>query len=447
VLLDSATPVSTFATPTSLPLHAAFDGGRITSDGGLPWLAEVDAALDLSRSLAALIPDWRRGSVQHSLQTLLRQRLFQIACGYEDQDDADTLRHDPLFKLVCGRLPESGAPLASQPTLSRLENAVSARTCYRLARALVELYLRERERDGRPTHILLDLDGTDDPTYGEQEGTAYHAYYRQHMYHPLLLFDGDTNQLLLAVLRPGNVHASRGVVAILKRLIRVLQARWPGVHISLRADSGFAVPALYELCEERGVEYTIGLIPNSRLQALAAPAQAEARRQQQESGAEKVRHIDELEYQAESWSRARRVVLKAELLPKGPNLRFVVTNRREAAPAVYDGYVERGEAENWIKDLKNACRADRLSCHRFVANQFRLLLHGAAYWLLDTLRRWVMRAGVQRMQLDSLRLVLLKIGGRVLEWVDQVRLRLASGHPGQILWHLLASRHLMNNPG
>jgi hypothetical protein len=447
VLHHSATSSYRFATSTPLPLLATFDGGRITSDGGLPLLAEADTALHLSARFAACIPDWRRGPVRHSLQTLLRQRIFQIACGYEDQNDADSLRPDPLLKLVCGRLPLSGAPLASQPTLSRLENAITRRTCYRLASALVELYLRERERDGRPTHILLDLDGTDDPTYGEQEGTAYHAYYRQHMYHPLLLFDGETNQLILAVLRPGKVHASRGVVALLKRLIPVLQRRWPGVRISLRADSGFAVPALYDYCEERSVHYTIGLVPNSRLQALAAPVQAEARRQQQESGAEKVRHIDEGEYQAESWFRARRVVLKAELLPKGPNLRFVVTNRSEAAPAVYDAYVERGEAENWIKDLKNACRADRLSCHRFVANQFRLLLHGAAYWLLDTLRRWLTRAGAQRMQLDSLRLVLLKIGGRVLEVLDQVRLRLASSHPGQILWNLLASRHLMNNPG
>ena len=155
----------------------------------------------------------------------MRQRIFQIACGYEDQDDADPLRHDPLFKLVCGRLPESGAPLASQPTLSRLDNAMDRRACYRLAVALVALYLRERERDGRPTRILLDLDGTDDPTYGAQEGTAYHAYYGQHMYHPLLLFDGDTKQLITAVLRPGNVHVSRGVVAILKRLLPVLQTR------------------------------------------------------------------------------------------------------------------------------------------------------------------------------------------------------------------------------
>jgi hypothetical protein len=447
VLLDSATPAYVFATATPLPLQAAFDGGRLTSDGGLPWLAEADTALGLSARIATYIPEWRRRTGQHALETLVRQRVFQIACGYEDQDDADTLRHDPLFKLVCGRLPDTGAPLASQPTLSRLDNAMDRRACYRLAVALVHLYLREREREGVPTRILLDLDGTDDPTYGTQEGTAYHAYYGQHMYHPLLIFDGDTDQLITAVLRPGNVHASRGVVAILKRLIPMLQQRWPGVQIVVRADSGFAVPALYDVCERLGVQYTIGLVPNTRLKGLAEPVLEEARQQPLAGTDTKVRHFGEALYQAEGWPHARRVVIKAELLAKGPNVRFVVTNRAAAAQALYDGYVDRGEAEGWIKDLKHACRADRLSCHSFWANQFRLLLHGAAYWLLDTLRRWLTQAGSVRMQLDTLRLTLVKIGGRVSQLADQVRLRLASSHPGQSLWCLLATRRFMNNPG
>src|SRR5262249_48864237 len=184
------------------------------------------------------IRDWRRGPVQHPLRLLLRQRLLQIACGYEDQDDADTLRHDPLLKLVCGRLPEQGLDLASQPTFSRLENAVDRRTCYRLAQALLAIYLQERERaaGGVPEHVLLDLDGTDDPTHGAQEGSSYHGYYRQHMYHPLLVFDGDTNQLLTAVLRPGTVHASHGVVPLLCRVVTALRRRWPDVQIALRAD-------------------------------------------------------------------------------------------------------------------------------------------------------------------------------------------------------------------
>jgi len=227
-----------------------FDAGRLTSDGGLVWLARADTQLGVSAALARQIRDWRRGPVRHPLALLVRQRLLQIACGYEDQDDADTLRHDPLLKWVCGRGPQSGADLASQPTLSRLENAVNARTCYRLAVALLGTYLQERERlsqrltGGPPTHLLLDVDGTDDPTHGQQEGSTYHGYYRQHMYHPLLVFDGDTDHLLTAVLRPGTAHVSRGVVAVLKRVVRVLRARWPGVQIELRADCGFAVPTL-----------------------------------------------------------------------------------------------------------------------------------------------------------------------------------------------------------
>ena len=427
-----------FAGVSGLPLEAAFDAGRLTSDGGLPWLAEADREVGLCDALAGCIPEWRRGSVRHSLATLVRQRVYQIACGYADQDDADTLRTDPLLKLVCGRLPESGADLASQPTLSRLENAVDRRACYRLAQTLVAAYLQERERDGVPTRILLDLDGTDDPTHGAQEGTAYHGYFRQHMYHPLLIFDGDTDQLIVAVLRPGNAHGSQGVVAILTRLVAALRARWPGVQIELRADSGFAVPALYDYCEAERITYTIGLVPNGRLEALAAPLLAEARRQQAETGADKVRLAGEDRYQAQSWPHRRRVVFKAEALAKGPNTRFVVTTRTDEPLATYDWYVDRGEPEQWIGDFKRGCFADRLSCHRFWANQFRLLLHAAAYWLLDTLRRWLARLGAPRMQLDTLRLRLLKIGGRVRQLLTRVRLSLASHHPGEPLWRLLA---------
>src|SRR5215471_9345274 len=237
-MAEPSMPSVHFASGLQLPLAAAFDGGRLTSDGGLPWLAEADHALGLCDALAAVIPDWRHGPVRHALTTLVRQRVFQIACGYADQDDADSLRTDPLLKLVCGRLPETGADLASQPTLCRLENAIDRRTCVRLAYALATLYLAERERagGGRPTRILLDFDTTADPTHGHQEGTAYHGYYRQHMYHPLLVFDGATNQLITAVLRPGNAHASWGAVAVLKRVVRLLRARWPGVVIELRAD-------------------------------------------------------------------------------------------------------------------------------------------------------------------------------------------------------------------
>jgi hypothetical protein len=441
---QSATPVSVFSGSAPLPLEVSFDGGRLTSDGGLPWLEQAETRLGLCAAFAASIPDWRRGPVRHRLEALVRQRVFQIACGYEDQDDADTLRRDPLLKLVCGQLPESDPDLASQPTLSRLENAVDRKSCYRLAVALGQLYVRERERDGIPTRIVLDVDGTDDPTHGGQEGSAYHGYYRQHMLHPLLIFDGETHHLITAILRPGNTHGSTGVVAVLKRVVRALRERWPGVRIELRMDSGGAVPAIYAFCEAAGITYTIGLVTNPRLTDLAAPLAAAAQRQRAERGVDKVRLCGEVLYQAESWDHPRRVIIKAEALPKGPNTRFVVTTRTDPPEALYAWYVARGDSENAIKDLKNACFADRLSDHRFWANQFRLLLHAAAYWLLDTLRRWLVAMHVAPMQLDTVRLRLLKIGGRVSQWRDRVRLRLAASHPGQPLWEPLATYYRLH---
>jgi hypothetical protein len=438
---QSATPVISFARPVSLPLEVDFLGGRLTSDGGVPWLAEADAVLGLTATLAAVIPDWRTRRGQHDVGTLLAQRIYQIACGYEDQNDADALRHDPLLKHVCGRRPLTGTPLASQPTFSRLENAIGPKTCYRLAQALGQVYLQERARRGTPTHLVLDLDSTDDPTHGEQEGSAYHGYYRQHMYHPLLVFDGATDQLITAVLRRGTAHASHGVVGILRRIVAAIRSWWPAVTIELRADSGFAIPALYAWCEENEITYTIGLVPNPRLERAVAALQAEAERQSVERDGAKVRLIDETTYAADSWPHARRVVMKAEVLAKGTNTRFVVTTRSEHPVLIYDWYVDRGETENWIKDLKTGCFAHRLSCHRFWANQVRLLLHAAAYVLLDTIRHWLIAAQVARMTLETVRGRLLKIGGWVREYRTTVRLRLASSHPNEGWWHALAASH------
>jgi hypothetical protein len=438
---DSATSITRFKTSAPLELEATFDGGRLTSDGGLVWLAEVDQELGLCEKVAHYVPEWRGPSVRHSLSTLVRQRVFQIACGYEDQNDSETLRSDPLLKLVCGRLPETDADLASQPTISRLENAADARSCYRIARALMELYIRQRtEHGGPPERILLDFDATDDPAHGEQEGAYYHGYYQEHILHPLLVFDGDTGQLITAVLRAGNTHASRGALAVLRRIVRRLRGAWgEEVHIEIRADAGFAVPEIYDYCEKEGIGYTIGLISNPRLEALAEGllSKAERESEEQEEG-EKVRLVSSGSYRADSWEHSRRVVYKAEVLQKGTNTRFVVTSRSDQPEELYDWYVRRGEAEGWMKDFKLALKADRLSCHRFFANQFRLLLHAAAYWLLDALRRKLVKAGVRRTQLDTLRLMLVKIGGRVRQLLTKVRLHLASGHPGQRLWHALS---------
>ena len=436
---ESSGTLIPFATPAGVALEAVFAGGRLTSDGGLPWLAEADAALDLTSALAAAIPEWRRGPIRHSLLALVRQRLYQIACGYADQNDATTLRLDPLLKLVCGRLPDSGADLASQPTLSRLENAVDRHAAERLARALVEVYVHQRGRSGQPARIRLDIDSTADPAHGDQEGVRYHGYYRQHMYHPLLVFDAETGQVITAVLRPGNVHASRFAVLVLRRIVRRLRQQWPGIPIDLRADSGFAIPRLFTWCETHQVGLTIGMIPNAVLKRVAAPLLAQAQAQSAAADGAKVRLAGETAYQAGRWSAPRRVVFKAEVLTKGPNTRFVVTTHADPPLVVYDDYVDRGQAENCIKDLKNALGADRLSDHRFWANQFRLLLHAAAYWLLDTLRGWLATTTAARAQFDTLRLRLLKIGGWVRERVDRVQLVLASSHPSEPLWLALAA--------
>ena len=447
---QSAMPARAFAFDGPVPLVARFDAGRATSDGGLPWVAEADRQLGVCAALAACVPEWRGPRVRHRRADLVRQRVLQIACGYPDQNDADALRADPLLKHACGRLPESGPDLASQPTLSRLENAVDRHAVERLAGALVDLYVRARGRGGAPGRVVLDVDGTDDPAHGQQEGVGYHGYYRQYMYFPLLVFDGETDHLIAAVLRPGRVGGARFVVLVVRRLVARLRAAWPGVAIEVRADCGCASPRLYEWCERNGVAYTLGLATNPVLARAAAPQLAEAQQRSAAQNGAKVRLVGETAYQAESWSRARRVVFKTEVLAKGPNTRFVLTTRADDAPAaVYDRYIARGEPENWVKDVKNALQADRLSDHRFWANAFRLLLHAAAYWLLDTVRRWLRRRGAARLQLDTLRLRLVKVGGVVHEFADRVRVHLASHHPGEPLWHLLDSRPnpLVNNPG
>ena len=433
-MAQSATDQVSFA-QGSERVDARFDLEQLTSDGGLLWLAEAEDELGMCAGFAAVIPEWRRGPVRHPLLSLVRQRVFQIACGYPDQNDATTLRHDPLLRLGCA----GTGILASQPTLSRLDNAADEATCAALADVLLGCYLEQRGAEGTPARILLDLDSTDDPVHGQQDGGAYHGYYRQHMYHPLLVFDGTTNQLISARLRPGNAHASWHAVDEVRRIVTAIRARWPDVAIELRADGGFAVPALYALCEAQHLDYTIGLIPNSRLEELAAPllAQAQTRYEQTQQA---VRLLGETSYQAGSWEHPRRVIIKAEVSEHGTNTRFVVTTRTDPPAALYDWYVERGETENWVKDFKRACHAERLSCSRFWANQFRLLLHAAAYWLLDTLRRWLCRRGVERMQLDTLRLRLIKIGGWVRHLTDRVRIHLASSHPGRPLWDLLATR-------
>jgi DDE family transposase len=329
--------------------------------------------------------------VQHDRHEQVRQRLYQIALGYPDCNDADRLRHDPFLKSVCGCSPQAEG-LSSQPTLSRLENAVDGRTLRVLLREIEEQYVRSFTE--APEVIVLDIDSTDDPTHGQQQLSFFHGYYDQHMYHPLVIFDGERGQLVSAVLRPGNAHAARGAMGVLRRIIRRLKQRFPYVQIVVRGDSAFAVPRVLRMLEDLerelgGIAYVFGLAQNPVLLRFGAAALSGARLRFQATK-QTVQHFDAFAYAAETWPQARHVSRKAEVSEHGANPRFVVTSLPEFAPALlYHAYCARGQCENFIKDFKNALQADRLSCSTFAANFFRLLEHAAAYVLFHALRTQV----------------------------------------------------------
>jgi hypothetical protein len=427
----------------TLPLTVAFDAPQISSDGGALLLRQMDDRLGLSERLAALLPDEREASkVRHDRREQVRQRLYQIALGYADCNDADRLRHDPLLKSVCDRTPQAGG-LSSQPTLSRFENGVDARTLRAVLREMEEQYVRSFRQP--PEVIVLDIDSTDDPTHGQQQLSFFHGYYDHHMYHPLLIFDGESGQLVSAVLRPGNAHAARGATGVLRRIIGRLKQCFPQVQIVVRGDSAFAVPRLLRMLEELdrelgGIAYIFGLAQNAVLLRQGAAALAEARTR---FGATRrtVQHFDVFAYAAESWSQKRRIVMKAEISEQGENPRFVVTSLVEFAPALlYHAYCERGQCENFIKDFKNALQADRLSCSTFAANFFRLLEHAAAYLLLHALRTQVapLAPRLGRAQFDTLRLQLLKVAAIVSHSTRRLLVRLPFAFPLAALFRRLA---------
>jgi len=420
-----------------------FDGGNLSSDGGLMLLSAADRQLGLTASLAKLLPDDRdQTKVVHGLDEMLAQRVYQIACGYEDCNDADDLRRDPLLKTSIGRLPESDPDLASQPTLSRFENRVSRTQLRRMAEVLVDSFLR-RQASRTPRWIILDFDATDDEVHGQQQFEAFNGFYDGHCFLPLLVtaqVHGGPHDLLVAMLRPGNVHAGHGAVSVLKRLVRKLREAWPEVRILLRGDNGFGKPEIYNWCEANDVFYLINLAKNSRLTALAEPYLQAARAEFSETE-EKVRNLHAETYAAKGWPHERRVLVKAEVSAQGDNPRFVVTNLRCGDPTrQYDLYALRGDAENRIKELKNDLKLDRTSCHRFVANQFRVLLHAAAFVLHTQLRRCLKGTELEHAQACTLQRQLLKLGVRVRETVRRVWLHFASSCPVQDLWEPLLAR-------
>ena len=409
-------------------LQASFTGGDVTSDGGIALLRQVDRRLGLTKELARRLPDPRsRGRIDHPLLCLVRQRIYGLAQGYEDLNDHDMLRHDVAWQTAV----EREVPLASSPTLCRLENRADRQVAWAMHQVLVDQFIRSFAQ--APTELILDFDATDDRVHGQQERRFFHGYYGDYCFLPLYVFCGD--QLLVAYLRPGNIDPARHAWAVLKLLVQRLRQAWPQVKITLRADSGFCRWRLLRWCEDRQVSYVVGLAKNSRVLALAREFIDQAAVDSQQQGA-KQRLFGEVRYGAESWDSPRRVLVKAEHTDKGSNPRFVVTNLPGDPQYLYDRvYCARGEMENRIKEQQLGLFADRTSCHGWWANQFRLLLSSYAYVLMERLRTLAL-AGTElaRAQVSTLRLKLLKIGAVVLRNTRRIRLLLSSSYPYQSIF-------------
>jgi hypothetical protein len=410
-----------------------FNGGDLTSDGGLPLLREVDRKIGLIDAINESVDDPRCPYlIEHDQRTILAQRILAIAAGYEDLNDHQTLRDDTLLQALTDRTlkvgQKEGDPLASPPTLCRLENHVTRRDLARIAQVLVEQFVAAH--DSPPEELVLDFDATDDLIHGNQEKRFFHGYYDHYCFLPLYVFCGE--QLLVAYLRPADIDAAKHSRAVLKLLVDRFRQAWPGVRIVFRADSGFCRWKLLRWCDRNDVSYIVGLAKNNRVKRLARRTMTTARWRFRQTG-QKQRLFEEFAYAAGTWDRPRRVIAKAEYSKQGENPRFVVTNLTADAQELYEQvYCQRGEAENRIKEQQLGLFADRTSCHDFLSNQFRVLLSAAAYVLMETLRR-VGLAGTQlaRAQVGTIRLKLLKIGGRIVRSVRRIVVHLASGCPMQ----------------
>jgi hypothetical protein len=433
----------------SKPVVARFDQRHASSDAGAVLLRAADRTLGLVAALTAGLRDDRDASkVTHELADLVAQRVFGIACGYADANDAARLGGDPLHKLLLDRDPIDGQALASQPTLSRFENAVGAGSLYRMGQALADRVIeRHRRRRRKVRGITIDLDPTDDPTHGAQQLALFNGHYDCWCYLPLLgflTFDDELEQYLVAaVLRPGNAPASQGAREILWRLFEKLTVAFPQARILVRLDGGFATPELLEFLDEAGVDYVVAMGKNSRLKRFAEASMRQARRLSRHTG-ETAHVYGEARYQAKTWKRERRVIFKAEVVRaagKEPrdNPRFVLTNLRTSPRFVYEKvYCERGDSENRIKELHHGLELDRTSCHRFQANQFRVLLTAAAYVLMQEIRLRAAGTVLARAQVSTLREALFKLGAWVEVSVRRVVMHLPVAVPYRAAWNTIA---------
>src|SRR5580698_77886 len=438
---DSTTECLLFPGIFLKPVVAQFDQREGSSDGGALLLKAANQHYRLVEELTACLRDERQaGKVDHTLQDLVAQRVFAIACGYPDGNDSARLGSDPIHKLLLGRDPIEGLDLASQPTVSRFENAVGVKELYRMGETLARSVIRRHaKRLRRRAHrVTIDLDPTDDPTHGAQQLSFFNGHYDTWCYLPVMgfvSFNDEAEQYLCgAVLRPGNVTAAAGAVAILRRLVRMIRHHIPGVQIRVRLDGGFAHPAVLEFLDAQPkLEYVVAMAKNSVLKRVAESGMRRARQLSRRSG--KTEHIyGEVRYKAGKWPRLRRVIIKAEVVraaDKDPkdNPRFVITNMKQSPQWIYEHvYCQRGDVENRIKEL-HKLEIDRTSCTSFWANQFRVLLTAAAYVLMQELRLRAAGTACARAQVDMLRERLLKLGARVLVSVRRVVVHLPAPFP------------------
>ena len=433
------------------PLVATFDQPHASSDGGAVLLKAAEARYGVIDGFArCLVDDRQSGKVRHTLEDLLAQRIYGLACGHPDANDADRLADDPIHKLLLGRDPVDGDALASQPTISRFENGVGPRELYAMGRELAESVIeRHRQRlRGRVRRITIDLDPTDDPTHGAQQLTFFNGHYDCWCYLPLLAFltfgDEPEQYLCAAILRPGNVPATRGARGLLYRLLPRLRIAFPKARFLVRGDGGFASPEIFEFLDaEPRLEYVVAMADNPVLSRFAEAGMVDARAQSEASG--QTEHVyTEGRYAARTWGHERRVVIKAEVvrLPSREprdNVRVVVTNLRQTPRFVYEQvYCARGDIENRIKELHDGLQIGRTSCGRFWANQLRVLLTAAAYVLMQELRLRAARTACARAQVTTLRERLLKLGVHVVVSVRRIVLHLPTSTPFLEAWRHIA---------
>src|SRR6516225_4160181 len=422
-------------------LTAAFDGGRITSDGGALLLAAAERRLGIAQRLARLIADPRNPLfVRHSVADILRARMLAIACGYEDGADLDHLRTDPGFKLACGRLPDSGADLCSQPTVSRWENAPSVREMVRMTYAMVDVYCASYRRP--PAAITLDIDDTVDVVHGHQQLSLFNAHYDERCFLPIHVYDTAAARPVAVLLRPGKTPSGKEVRGHLRRLVRRIRRHWPATHITIRGDGHYGRPQVMAWCEENGIDFVFGLPGNAVLADAIEEADDDIRTRRALDHKPCLRGFAETRYQAQSWNKERRACARIEATTQGLDVRFVVTSL-ETGPAehIYETiYCARGQAENLIKLHKAQLASDRTSCRSPLANQMRLILHTAAYWLILTVRDAIPRTHtLATAEFATIRLRLLKLGARVIEMASRGRIAFAAACPdARLIRHISA---------